>query len=134
MGIGLFSSSRGCGCRTSSGIRVGSSSAGRAPALLPGDPNPDRFEIQSLEQLGAFCVAVIRWPDAMNFEGRKIAVYRATAEQLRLATRLDPHFQEVSKPGDLVPIARFEPTGRGVELARLVAMGLNQSEREALGD
>lgn len=99
---------------------------------MPGDPNPSRFEIQSLEPLGAFCVAVVRWPDAQNFEGRKVAVYRATPEQLRTAARLDPHFQE--KTGPLVPIARFEPTDRGVELARLVAMGLSQAERESLDD
>lgn len=100
MGIRLFSASR-----TSSG----------GSALLPGDPNPERFEIQGLVQIGRFVVATIVWPDAKNFEGRKIAVYRATPAELRAAKRLDPHFQEDGGP--LAPIARFEPTLLGKDAA-----------------
>lgn len=107
MGMRLFGSSSAS--RTSA-----KRSASGSGALLPGDPNPERFEILRVQQLGEFA-AEIRWPDASNYEGRKLAVYRATAEELRAATRLDPHFQE--RRGALVPIARFEPTAKGWTLA-----------------
>lgn len=91
-------------------------------ALQPGDPDPSRFEILRVAEAGAFTVAEIRWPDARNFEGRKIAVYRTTPAELRSATALDPHFQE--HRGPLVPIARFEPTDEGWVMATLLASHL----------
>lgn len=72
---------------------------------------------------GELTAAEIVWPDAKNYEGRKIAVYRCKPSQLRGATKLDPHFQE--RRGPLVPIARFEPTDDGWLLAlALVDPGL----------
>lgn len=120
MGMKLFgtSSSRS----ESSGIRLGS--GGEAGSPLPGDPNPARFEFLRLEHIGAFCVAEVLYPDAKNFDGKKIAVYRATPEELWRTSRLDPHFQE--KRGPLVPIARFEPTPEGWEMAVWLAKKLGE--------
>lgn len=59
--------------------------------------------------------AEIVWPDAKNYDGRKILVYRCTEAALRKAQTLDPHFQE--QRGPLVPIARFEPTDAGWKMA-----------------
>lgn len=87
-----------------------------------GDPNPARFEIIRLEVYGPFVAAEIVWPDARNYEGRKIAVYRCTAANLINAQTLDPHFQEARGP--LVPIARFEPTELGWRLAGATARAL----------
>lgn len=115
------------------GMKIfGSSSAGRTSAkrsrtsagrggsgLLPGDPNPDRFAIQRLEQFGELVVAWIQWPDAKNFDGAKVLIYRAQVEQIREAKRLDPHFQEAGGP--LAPVARFEPTLAGWNWALSVA-------------
>jgi len=107
-------------------MRIGSSGRGAVAAPLPGDPNPESFEILSIDSYsgsgGGFCVAVIRWHGAENFDGRKVAVYEASPVELRTARRLDPHFQE--RLGPLVPVARFEPTGRGVAMAHAVASEL----------
>ncbi len=124
MGMRLFGGGSSAGRTGSSSIRVGSSGRG-GTGLLPGDPNPERFEIVSIEAFGAdqrVSLAVIRWPDAKNYDGTKVAVYRATPEQLRTAKRLDPHFQEGRGP--LVPVARFEPTPEGVGMARYFATTL----------
>jgi len=120
MGMKLFgtSSSRS----ESSGIRVGS--GGDVGGLLPGDPNPARFEFLRLERIGSYCVAEALYPDAKNFDGKKIAVYRATPDELRSTTRLDPHFQE--RRGPLVPVARFEPTTEGWEMAGWLAKKLSE--------
>ena len=109
MGLGLFGGSSSAG-RTTSSKRV---SSGRAPT--PGDPVPERFEIRAMVEAGGLTVADIVWPDAKNFDGRKVAVYRASRYELAAATRLDPHFQE--ERGKLVPIARFEPTEEGWRMA-----------------
>ena len=109
--------------RSSSGIRLGS---GGGTGLLPGDPNPARFEIVSVESFGSHVVATVRYPDARNFDGVKVAVYRATDAELRAAKWLDPHFSE--KPGPLVPVARYEPTERGRALARLTATFLSHGD------
>lgn len=120
MGMRLFGSSS-ARRSTSSGIRWFS---GGSAALLPGDPNPERFEFIRLERIGAYCIAEVLWPDAKNFDGRKIALYRATPDELRKATRLDPHFQETRGP--LVPVARFEPTEDGWQMARMLAKRLDR--------
>lgn len=114
------SAQRSASKSTSSGIRIGRG------ALLPGDPDPARFEIQYLEKFGAYVVAAIVWPDAENFEGRKIAVYRCSPDELRKAKTLDPHFQE--QRGPLVPVARFEPTDDGLDAARASARYLERRE------
>jgi len=82
----------------------------------PGDPNPRRFEILNIEQVGVYCVAEIRYPDAASYGGRKLAVYKANEARLRSASVLDPHFSDLTGP--LVPIARFPPTAVGWAMAR----------------
>ena len=77
-------------------------------------PNPAKFTIISIAQFGDHVLASIRYPDCTNFEGVKICVYeKTTVSSVREAHRLDPHF---SKTG-LSPIARFEPSQRGLDLA-----------------
>ena len=125
MGMRLFGGSS-AGRASSSSLRIGSRSAGRGGGPAPGDPRPERFEIQSLTQHGPYTVAVIRWPDAMNYDGVKVALYRATPTELRAAKLLDPHFQEGRGP--LVPIARFEPTGEGVTIANSLARAMWRGE------
>jgi hypothetical protein len=66
-------------------------------------------------------VLTVHYPDATNFEGRKILVYRhkgdglIAIEQLVAGGELDPHF--CSSPNS--PIARFAPTTEGARLARI---------------
>lgn len=80
-----------------------------------GDPVPARFHIQRVFAANGHVAAEIVWPDASNFEGRKIAIYRCDLPELAAAKSLDPHFSE--KRGPLVPIARFEPTEYGWSMA-----------------
>lgn len=127
MGFPFGSAQRSADKSTSSGIRLGRG-GGSAPGPMwngiPGDPNPFRFEIQTCEKFGPFVVAEIVWPDAKNFEGRKVAVYRCSPDELRKAKRLDPHFQEAGGP--LAPVARFEPNEAGLDAARACARYLEK--------
>jgi hypothetical protein len=62
------------------------------------------------------------YPDCINYEGRKVMVYvNVTPEQLAAQTSLVPHFS--ADRGHLSPVARFVPTPRGWEMARLFAHG-----------
>lgn len=116
MGIGLFGSwKRNLDWRRVAPDLGSSDQCDVKSPLLPGDPNPSKFIIQRACARGDFVVAEVVWPDAKNFEGRKIALYRATLTELAAATLLDPHFSE--QQGPLVPIARFEPTEAGWAMA-----------------
>lgn len=82
------------------------------------NPNPGNFEIVEVVELENTYVEV-HYPDATNYEGRKILVYRGKrAAEVRNAKELDPHFE---KNATLSPIARFEPSLAGRRLARAVA-------------
>jgi len=92
-----------------------------------GDPIPARFEIIRTYKRGAFTVAEIVWPDAKNYDGRKIALYRCELKWLAAADELDPHFAETRGP--LVPIARFEPTAQGWKMAVACARAADNEEK-----
>lgn len=96
-----------------------------SPYAVPNSaPNPQRFKLIRERQFAGcaggddlMLVVEVLYPDATNFEGRKIMVYenvRSFADLLRrTGNRLDPHFSQVS----MAPIARFKPTERGWALA-----------------
>lgn len=85
------------------------------------NPNPAKFAIVRAEQYASNTVAVIHYPDARNYEGNKVCLYRnVTVAELRAATVLDPHFC----PEHLAPFARFEPTDAGWEAAVTLAQSL----------
>jgi hypothetical protein len=75
---------------------------------------PHRFSIVWAVETGPFCIAMIRYPDATTYGGKKLLVYQASENALRQAESLDPHFTETG----LSPIARFIPTERGARMAR----------------
>lgn len=86
-----------------------------------GNPNPARFEILRVEEVGPNLVAMIRYPDCKNYEGVKVLLYRSMSKQsLMSAKRLDPHFSEWGAS----PIARFQPDAEGWLLALSVAVGV----------
>src|SRR5512133_3825434 len=58
----------------------------------PNAPNPAKFVIERLEDHGSWTLALVRYPDATNYEGRKILAYRHPAAKVRAAKVLDPHF------------------------------------------
>ncbi len=86
----------------------------------PEQPDPSKFEIQDVTQVGNYCVVDVRYPNATNYEGRKLIVMEGVAAQIRQLKRLDPHFS----PDGRGPIARFEPTTRGRYLALATAARL----------
>src|SRR5688500_16443307 len=76
------------------------------------NPNPWRGTIMDMKQCGDQLVAKVRYPDADNYEGVKIMVYRdLTMLDLASSLRIVPHFVD-PKDGSSqpVPFARFEPT------------------------
>lgn len=86
-------------------------------------PNPDplNFQILDLGQVGKHVVAEIKYPDCTNFEGVKICVFaNTTCSEISGRRNIDPHFSE----NGTGPIARFEPTKRGVALARAMAANM----------
>lgn len=83
----------------------------------PGDgtPDPRRWGALRYFQLGAHLALMVRYPDATNYEGRKILVLRATLTDVYGQAVLDPHFTDA--PGVISPIARLVPTDEGWKLA-----------------
>ena len=68
--------------------------------------------------VGKYLVLKVRYPDCTNYEGVKIMVYEDTniieIQKVNKGT-IDPHFGV--NPDFISPIARFEPTDRGWEMA-----------------
>lgn len=75
------------------------------------NPDPARFTIIRHLELPAATLVEVHYPDADNYEGRKILVYRAKWAEVAGQKILDPHFCEHSE--HLSPFARFEPTEEG---------------------
>ena len=95
----------------SSSQRSGALRAGQK--ALPGNPDPGRFAILSVWDVGNYYVSTVNYPDCANYEGRKVLVTRRDPS---LFTRLDPHFTDQYDLNAGL-IARFEPTTEGEQLA-----------------
>jgi hypothetical protein len=98
-----------------------------APSPPPRFPNPEpsHYDILRSEQVGRFLIIMLRYPDCTNYEGVKISVYcDCTLKQLKAQKRIDPHFAENKKYHS--PIARFEPTQLGWNMARLLCVELTR--------
>ena len=81
------------------------------------NPNPQRYTISGNIRLGRYLLVDIIYPDCTNYEGRKILLYRdVTIEKLIKQGSIDPHFSNNSNFHS--PIARFEPTEDGMDIAR----------------
>ncbi len=93
------------------GIGPRISSAGEINPPI-GNPIPSRFKILESYSRGDTHIALrVTYPDALNYEGTKILMYRnIDIHQVLNAETLDPHF---SDDGSLSPFARFEPTKDG---------------------
>ncbi len=71
----------------------------------PSSPNPKRFKVLQMEQVGAYCVLLVHYPDCLTYEGKKILVCEGDAEGISKRKELDPHFNSV----DHWLLARFNP-------------------------
>ena len=89
------------------------------------NPDPSRYDILRSEQVGRFLLVMLRYHGCTNYEGVKVSVYcDCTIEQLRAQKSIDPHFAENKQYHS--PIARFEPTERGWNMARLLCVALTK--------
>lgn len=80
----------------------------RVEVPLP-NPVPENFTVERTQRAGSYVCALVHYPDATNFEGRKVIVFRDTTEEdVTGADLLDPHFAE---DGNI--IARFRPDDEG---------------------
>lgn len=84
---------------------------------IPIDRNPDprNFVVLRAIQCGKFVVSLIEYPNATNYEGKKILVFQdCDVEEIWSASFIDPHFCD---HGHLSPMARFVPTDEGWDMA-----------------
>ena len=84
------------------------------------NPNPKKYKIMDYEKNSSFLILWIKYLNCTNYEGNKILVYKdVTIEEIKEQGRLDgidPHFSNNKKYHS--PVARFEPTEFGLELAQ----------------
>ncbi len=81
-------------------------------------PNPNKFRFRIKDEFrfpNNWMVVRINYLDCTNYEGNKILVYDSiiSFEMLVRGKAIDPHFNEK----EFSPVARFEPTKRGLSLA-----------------
>jgi hypothetical protein len=100
-------------------------SCSSSPYAVPNsNPDPQNFRVIREQLVLSYLVLEVEYPDAKNFEGRKIMVYKgfANSKQVLKATggTLDPHFAE----DRVSPVARFAPTKSGWKTAVLFANAL----------
>jgi len=126
MGLGLFKAS-GCSCgnepvRTVERV-VEKVVAVEVTQVPKGNPDPTQFTVIRAVADKGNVVAMVRYPDAKNYEGLKILVYEGTTpNDLRTAQFLDPHFCESN--AHISPVARFAPTPEGWRRAVLFMRSL----------
>jgi len=82
------------------------------------NPNPENYEIIWSQVFYSYLILIIKYPDCINYEGKKILVFdkNITLEQLEKQGKIDPHFS--NNKNFISPIARFEPTQRGLIMAK----------------
>lgn len=89
-------------------------------SIKKGNPNPNNYKILLHEKIGRFLIVKINYLDCTNYEGNKILMFEhVSIKDLEKQKSIDPHFSENKMY--IHPIARFEPTDKGLEMARLCA-------------
>jgi len=80
------------------------------------NPNPENFKIIFHHKHRGYLIVKVNYPDCKNYEGNKIMVYNnVTLSALKKQKSIDPHFS--NNDTMYSPIARFEPTDRGLAMA-----------------
>jgi hypothetical protein len=116
--------------RCSAGCTCGGHTPLAAPVpVTPTMPDPDNYQILSWAKFGTFLVVEVRYPDATNYEGHKILVFKDTSlEQIEAHGCVDPHFCE--SPEHPSPVARFVPTAEGLAMAKMFCVAMMPSSME----
>lgn len=110
-------------CKTDSCASVSTSNASTT-ASRAGNPDPKRFSILRTAEFRNYTVIEVVYPDAKNYEGRKVMVYACSLDRIRTQDELDPHFCDDGS--HLSPFARFEPTETGWNAACELAKNLGR--------
>ena len=84
-----------------------------APKIFAPDPDPFRFTVLKSHCEGGLTLAEILYHGCINYEGKKILLFRKDISKLLTLDHLDPHFLDDDANGLL---ARFVPTQEGWEL------------------
>jgi hypothetical protein len=80
------------------------------------NPDPENYKIIKSTYVKNYLIILINYPDCTNYEGNKILLFKnCLLENLRKQKIIDPHFSNNKKYYS--PIARFEPTDAGWEMA-----------------
>lgn len=88
------------------------------------NPKPDNYKVLRTLQMRNFLIIEIQYLDCTNYEGRKIMIYEGIClADLKAQKSIDPHFTENKNYHS--PIARFEPTKRGWEMAEFFVNKMN---------
>ena len=111
----LFSAdSRDCGCNQPRIVEV------EKIVRVNSTPDPNNFEVKERITKNGYPIFWVKYPGVKNYEGNKILMYPKHFDTSKIKNRMDPHF---FTKGDS-PIARFEPTQFGWELAIKLAKAL----------
>ena len=95
-----------------------------AEPRLP-NSDPARYDVLDHLQIGPYLIVKLRYLDCTNYEGTKVMVYvDCTMPQLLKQRRVDPHFAETKQYRS--PVARFEPTKRGWNMAVTLCVELTR--------
>lgn len=95
--------------RSDGSLRSGPTAAVLAEMAKLGNPDPNNFTILRTYNKGSdLTAALVHYPDAKNFEGKKLMILRMDDLEVRHAKHLDPHFSE----GGPV-VVRLAPTPYG---------------------
>ena len=109
MGVRIFGSSCSCSTEETQVTRI----VEKVIEVLP-NPDPKNFEVINTLEDGDFLLVKIKYPDCTNYEGMKILLYFGVPlEKFRRLKKIDPHFCLEC----ISPVARFEPTNNGWDLA-----------------
>lgn len=139
--MGIFHVISSCSCRgtcscgsgstghTAGGIKKSESwrSSPNPPSseldhIKPSPPNPYVFQVERQVSMAGWTILMVRYPDATNYEGRKILVYHHPIQVVLEQKKLDPHFCD--EQGCISPVARFEPTEQGWMMAGWFVMAV----------
>ncbi len=94
------------------------SGSGDSQKVLISQPDARRFVIVENIVIGSYVILKLKYEGCTNYNGYKISVYeKLELDNHKFSDGLDPHFLD---DGRLCPIARFEPTVKGMHWARML--------------
>lgn len=95
--------------------------------IIPPNPNPERYGLMDYFSDGNSFAIKLKYEGCTNYEGIKILVFANTTLSKVLKQnkdKIDPHFSD--NKDFISPIARFEPTTFGWNLAQNLVKKLNE--------